>query len=92
MARVRLDGRTGSPRLEGRFGLPLRHHEVPVFAFDWAEQLKAQEARRVLDSVRAVGEPLLELGACVCGHLDCVDLHHRHCARLPREQSAQQPT
>src|SRR5690349_8343561 len=84
MAGVRLDGGTGGPRLEGLFGLPLRHHEVPVFTLDRAEQLKAQETWRALDCVCAVGEPLLQLGAGVCGHLDCVDLHHWHCPRLPR--------
>src|SRR5215208_4764315 len=33
---VRLDGRTGRPRLERLLGLPLRDHEVAVFALDWA--------------------------------------------------------
>src|SRR3954449_1916066 len=33
---VCLYGRTGRPRLERLFGLPLRDDEVAVFALDWA--------------------------------------------------------
>src|ERR1700733_6668354 len=83
MAGMCLDGGPGRPRLERLFGFPLRHDEVPLFTFDGTEQLKAEKARRVLDRMRAVGEPLLQLGACVRGHLDRVDLHHWHGARLP---------
>jgi hypothetical protein len=31
-----------------------------------------------------VREPLLQLRAGVRGHLNCVDFHHWHVARLPR--------
>src|SRR5271166_5918189 len=77
------DGGSGCPRLEGFFGLPVRHHEVAVFTLDRAKQLEAEEARRILDRMCAVGETLLQLGASFGGYLDCVDLHHWHSARLP---------
>src|ERR1700739_2035726 len=83
VAGVSLDSRPGSPRLECLFGLPLRHHEVPVFALDRAEQLKAEEAGRVLDRVHRRSKPLLQFRARVSRHLDCVDLHHWHSVRLP---------
>jgi hypothetical protein len=33
--------------------------------------------------MRAVREALLQFGSGALGHLDCVDLHHGHGARLP---------
>ena len=75
---MRLDGRTGRPRLECLFGLPLRHHEVAVLALDRAQQLKAQKTGLVVDGVRAVREPFLQFRTGVGRDLDCVDLHHGH--------------
>src|ERR1700738_5076725 len=67
--RVGLDGRTGRPRLERFFGLPLRHHEIPVLAFDGSQQLKAEESRRVLDSMCSMGESLFQFGPRLRRHL-----------------------
>ena len=78
------DGRPLRPRLECFIGLPVCHHEVAVLTLDRAQQLKAEETGLVLHRVRAMGEPLLQFGASVCGYLNCVDLHDWHAARLPR--------
>ncbi len=59
------------------------HHEIAVFAFDRAEELKAEEAGRVLDRMRALGEPPFQFEASIGGYLDCIDLHHWHSVRLP---------
>ena len=71
-------GRTRRPRLECLFGLPLRHHEVAVFALDRAQQLEAEETGLVVDGVCTVREPLLQFRTGVGRDLDCVDLHHGH--------------
>ena len=75
------DGGAGRPRLECFIGLPVCHHEVAVLTLDRAQQLKAEETGLVVHRVRAVGEPLLQLGASVGGYFDCVDLHHWRHAR-----------
>ena len=80
---VRLDGGTGRPCLERLFGLPLRDHEVAVFALDRAQQLEAEETGLVVDGMCTVREPLLQLRTGVGRDLDCVDLHHGHVVRLP---------
>src|SRR6478672_4836776 len=59
LAGVRLDGRTGRPRLECFFGLPMGDHEVAVFTLDRAQQLEAEEAGLIVDGMRTVCEPLL---------------------------------
>src|SRR5215212_9165630 len=78
---VRLDSRTAGPRLERFFRLPLRDDEVAVFALDRPQQLKAQETGLIVDGVRTVREPLLQLWTGVRRDLDCVDLHHGHAAK-----------
>src|SRR4029079_12844925 len=60
LAGVRLDGRTGRPRLECFFGLPLGDHEVAVFTLNRAQQLEAEEPGLVVDGMRTVCEPLLQ--------------------------------
>src|ERR1700752_466386 len=45
VSRVGFDGRSGRPCLERLFGLPLRHHEISILAFDGSQQLKAEESR-----------------------------------------------
>ena len=83
LACVCLDRGAGCPCLERLFGLPLRHHEVAVFALDRAQQLEAEETGLVVDGVCTVREPLLQFRTGVGRDLDCVDLHHGHAARLP---------
>src|ERR1700752_3000513 len=77
LAGVRLDGGTRRPCLECFFGLPLRNHEVAVFALDRPQQLEAEETGLVVDGVCTVRESLLQFRAGVGRDLDCVDLHHR---------------
>ena len=60
------------------------HHEVAVLALDRAQQLEAEEARRPVDGVGAVGEALLQLLVGLLGHGDGVDLHDWHGPRLSR--------
>ena len=72
---VRVDRGTVAPGSEGLLVLPLGDHEVAVLALDRAQQLEAQEARRPVDGVGAVREPLLQLLVGLLGHGDGVDLH-----------------
>jgi pimeloyl-ACP methyl ester carboxylesterase len=67
--------------LEGLLGFPLGHHEVPVVALHWSEQLEPEESGLIIDRVGAVGEPLLQLRTGAGGHFDCVDLDHGHGAK-----------
>src|SRR5690349_13572728 len=83
---VRLHGRTLGPRLERFVGLPLGDHEVAVLALDRTQQLEAEEAGLAVDGVGAVGEPLLQLRACVGGHLDGIDLHDGHVLQATRSR------
>src|SRR5271166_1814785 len=86
------DSGAARPRLERFVGLPVRHHEVAVLTLDRAQQLEAEETGLVLHRVRAMGEPLLQFGAGVCGYFDCIDLHHLwHSARLPRPRACPTP-
>ena len=54
-------------------------------AFYRNADIEAAVEARLMELERAMGKPLLELGACVRRHLDGVDFHHWHGARLPRE-------
>lgn len=82
LARMRRDSRAAGPGLERLLGLPLRHHEVAVITLDRPQQLKPQEAWLLVDRMSAVGEAFLQLRAGTGGHLDCVDLHHRHVGQV----------
>src|SRR3954453_4045620 len=73
---VCLDGRTGRPRLECLFGLPLRDYEVAVFPLDRTQQLEAEETGLVVDGMCTIREPLLQFRTGVGRDLNCVDLHH----------------
>lgn len=75
------DGRAAGPGLEGVLGLPLRHDKVAVLALDRPQQLESEESGLVVDGMRAVGEPSLQLRACAGRYLDCVDLDHGHGAK-----------
>src|SRR6478735_9698065 len=80
---MRLDGRAACPGLECLVGFPLGDHEVALLALDRTQKLEAEESRLAVNGVSAMRESLLQFGTGARGHLDCVDLHHGHGARLP---------
>jgi len=67
--------------MESLLRLPLGDNEVPVLALDWAEQLESEETGLIVDGMRPVGEPLLQLWTGAGWHLDCIDLDHGHDAK-----------